>query len=388
MAKSELGKMIKSVPEYVKTHWKTPGKGEYLSLREIGAYCVSQSGVFVFGTVQGIMSFSASYFCGAIMGIAAMDFYIISIIGTVLGYLLMFMNPLGVLLYENHGRLTKNMKIFANVCYLGQIIVGLSLYFVPSQQFEFIMKGFPQILGNILFIGGLFSYVNWFVRRKFSAKYGRLKPMILACGVPAAVLMSIIPFLPVQNLNYTLKLVILHFAFTFTNNFVGNFTNVAGMATFMTPSSQERQRLFSIVPIITGLTPSVIGIFFPMLIASTGGYLNLTTYKVFVPIFCFVGLVMTYFVAACKERIIEPPIEKREKVTFSRGAKYVLRDKYLWMLKISNLFRSVAVACKFTARLVVYLFASNGVVFGHCGEYRRTRYDLRKSSDSRAHQEI
>lgn len=337
MAVKDLVKQVKGVPAYVKSHWKHPNEGEYLSLEEVVAYTASQAGSYIFLTVSGIMTFASNYFCGAIMGIAAMDFYVITLISTIVGYALIFLNPLSVLIYENHGRLTPKMRVFAHAAYIGQTVLGIACYFVPSAQFEFIMKGLPQILGNILVINGLTGYINWFIRKKFCAKYGRLKPFIMLCGVPAAILMSIIPFLPVQNLSYTHKMVVLHFAFTLMNYFYQAFIGINGMVTFMTPNSQERQRLYSIVPIVTGLFPSIISMFFPILIASTGGYLSLTTYKVFVPIFCFVGVVITLTIAKCKERIIEPPMEKRKTVTFWRGAKQVLQNKYFWITNISNI---------------------------------------------------
>lgn len=337
MAVKDLVKQVKGVPAYVKSHWKHPNEGEYLSLEEVVAYTASQAGSYIFLTVSGIMTFASNYFCGAIMGIAAMDFYVINLISTIVGYALIFLNPLSVLIYENHGRLTPKMRVFAHAAYIGQTVLGIACYFVPSAQFEFIMKGLPQILGNILVINGLTGYINWFIRKKFCAKYGRLKPFIMLCGIPAAILMLIIPFLPVQNLSYTHKMVVLHFAFTLMNYFYQAFIGINGMVTFMTPNSQERQRLYSIVPIVTGLFPSIIGMFFPILIASTGGYLSLTTYKVFVPIFCFVGVVITLAIAKCKERIIEPPMEKRKTVTFWRGAKQVLQNKYFWITNISNI---------------------------------------------------
>lgn len=336
MEKMSIKKMVSNVPDYVKTHWNAPDKGGFLTLKETVAYCVGQSGVYVFTTVVGMMSFSAAYFCGAIMEIAAMDFYIINIITTIVNYILMFMNPIGVLVYENHGRLPKKTKILANVFYIAQLLIGIACYLLPSQRFEFIMKGFPQILGNILVVGAVGNYVTWFIRRKWCAKHGRLKPFILICGVPAAILMSIIPFLPVQAASYTVKLIVLHFAFSLMNFFMNNFANVAGMVTFMTPNSQERQRLYSIVPIITGLVPSIIGMFFPMLIGVTGGYLNIATYRVFVPIFTFTGVAIALVIAKCRERIIEPPVEQREQVKFWRGAKYVLKNKYFWIVKVSN----------------------------------------------------
>lgn len=66
--------------------------------------------------------------------------------------------------------------------------------------------------------------------------------------------------------------------------------------------------------------------------------MNIKTYKVFVPIFAFIGVFITLAAAFCKERIIEPPMEKRKKVTFWNGAKNVFKNKYFWITNISGIF--------------------------------------------------
>lgn len=334
----ELKTKVQGAPAYVKRYWKTPNEGEYLSLSEMVAYTATQAGTYVCATFSAIMAFGATYFTGSIMGISNLDFTIISIMGTVIGYLLIFFNPIGVLLYENHGRLTPKMKIFAHCAYSAEIIIGICCYFIPSEGFEFIIKGFPQLVGNNLLVAGVTNYLTWAIRRAFSAKYGRLKPFIVLCGFPTAIIMSIIPYLPLLDMSYTKRLIILNLAFSFMNFFYQQWMNVAGMVAFMTPNSQERQRLYSIVPIVTGFFPSVINMFLPMLISTTGGYLNLKTYKVFVPIFAFLGAFMSLASIKCKERVIEKPIEEREKVTFFKGAKNVLKNKYFWIINISNVF--------------------------------------------------
>lgn len=336
MKKEQIIGFVKEAPAYVRSHWKTPGKGEHLSLSEMLAYMFTQAGTYVFMTFSAIMCFGSTYFTGSIMGIANVDFATIGIIGTVIGYVLIFLNPIGTLIYENHGKLNKKMKIFAITSYSLQILIGIGCYFIPSTSFEFIIKGLPQLVGNNLLVAGITNYWNWGVRRLFSEKYGRLKPILLLSGIPSAVLMSIIPFLPVQNLSYTNKLVILNLAFSLMNYFYQNYINVGGLVTFMTPNSQERQKLFSIVPIISGAFSSIISLFLPMLIATTGGYLNLKTYKVFVPIFCFTGALMSLAVIKCKERVIEQKGEQRKEVTFFKGAKQVLQNKYFWIVNISN----------------------------------------------------
>lgn len=336
MKVKELVGKVKGVPSYVKEHWNKPNEGEYLSLSEVAAYTMGQAGTYIYMTFSAIMTFSATYFTGSIMGISNLDFTVIGIIGTIIGYILIVFNPVGVLIYENHGRLTPKMKRFAHIAYLSEIIIGICCYFIPPESFEFIIKGFPQLVGNNLLIAGITNYFTWAVRRLFSAKYGRLKPMLLACGLPAAIITSIIPYLPLLEMSYTKRLIVLNFGFSLVLFFYNNFIGVNGLVAFITPNSQERQRLYSIVPIITGLFPSIIGMVLPLLISVTGGYLNLKTYKVFVPIFSFLGVLVSLFVVKCKERVIEAPIEEREKVTFFKGAKNVLKNKYFWIINISN----------------------------------------------------
>lgn len=333
---SEMITKVKSVPGYVKSHWNTPNEGEYLTLKEMAAYTMSQAGTYIYMTASGIVTFTASLFCGAIMEIPAMDFYLINLITTIIGYVIMFTNPVGMLIYENHGRLTPKMKVFAHATYFGQLLLGLLCYFIPANTFEGFMMGAPQIAGNIFVCNGLTGYITWIIRRLFCAKHGRVKPFILSCALPSAIILSIIPYLPVQNVAYVVKLTVLHFAFTMMNFFYNNFSGVNGLVAFMTPNSQERQKLYSIVPIITGFAPSVINIFFPILIATTGGYTSLKTYKIFVPIFALIGAFCSLAALFCKERTIEEEIETRKKVSFFEGAKNALKNKYLWMINISN----------------------------------------------------
>lgn len=333
---SEMVTKVKSVPSYVKSHWNTPNEGEYLTLKEMAAYTMSQAGTYIYMTASGIVTFTASLFCGAIMEIPAMDFYLINLITTIIGYVIMFTNPVGMLIYENHGRLTPKMKVFAHATYFGQLLLGLLCYFIPANTFEGFMMGAPQIAGNIFVCNGLTGYITWLIRRLFCAKHGRVKPFILSCALPSAIILSIIPYLPVQNVAYVVKLTVLHFAFTMMNFFYNNFSGVNGLVAFMTPNSQERQKLYSIVPIITGFAPSVINIFFPILIATTGGYTSLKTYKIFVPIFALIGAFCSLAALFCKERTIEEEIETRKKVSFFEGAKNALKNKYLWMINISN----------------------------------------------------
>ena len=331
-----------------KKYWNIPHEGEFLSNKQFIFFCLGSMGIEVFGVGSGLVSWGANWFAGNLMGIAVKDFVTIGIIGTVLGYVLIFMSPLGMLIYENHGKLNKKERTLMHSVTLAKIIIGFILYFVPSVPFESIIRGFPQLLGNMLFLGGLLDYVNWFIRYKFCARYGRIKPFIIVAAIPAVALLSIIPFLPLQGLDYSTKIVILHGAFTVSGWFAGSYNNTGSMVNFMTQNTQERQRLISFSPLLRGLLTSLIGIVLPILITKTslvghkfGGYEDIMVYKFFGPLFAVLSLVGVLFFLPVRENLIEQKIDRPE-VHFFRGAKQVLQNKYLWIVNISNLLGGIS----------------------------------------------
>lgn len=98
MAVSKTFKKLAGVPDYVRNHWRTTNPGEYMTLREAVYYCIGSMGINAVNYTITLIAFSAGYFCGSIMGISNQEFYIIGLMGTVFGYVFMFMNPIGVLI--------------------------------------------------------------------------------------------------------------------------------------------------------------------------------------------------------------------------------------------------------------------------------------------------
>lgn len=334
---SEFVKKVVQLPGYVKEHWNTTNPGEYLTLREAIYFCIGAMGINAVNYTNMLISFSAGYFCGSIMGISAQEFYIIGLMGTVLGYLFMFMNPIGVLIFENHGHLTKKTTIFALTFWILQLSIGIGLYFVPSQPFEGIIKGFPQLLANNFVSAAVGNLLSWLVRYKFSEKHGRVKPFLILYSVPTFLIMSIIPYLPVENLPHTYKLVILNLMYSFLGTFSALYGNYQGLIPLMSPNSYERQKIHSYGALPIGFASSIFNMFLPMLVSSTGGYLSLTTYRVFIPIMAFIGMALGWFMLPVKERVIENTTN-RVKVKSWKAAKQVFGNKYWWITNVSNIF--------------------------------------------------
>ena len=161
-------------------------------------------------------------------------------------------------------------------------VVGVGFYFIPSAPFEGIIKGLPQLIANILVITGVGGPVNWFLRYKFCRRYGRYKPFLVAYGIPIAVLTCIIPFVP-RTLDYTTRLVVLHFLFTLRGRFTAcYYDNSKTIIALITPNSVERQKYYSFGAIFLGGLRSIFRIVYPIMIRATGGYLDIRSYQIFV----------------------------------------------------------------------------------------------------------
>ncbi len=322
----------------VKEHWNKPREGEFLSYKAFAQYCLGAMGINVFSLVTGWIFFGNGYFCGAIMGLAIKDFTTLNIISTIFSYLFLFMSPINMLLYENHGRLPKKQAIVLHVFCISRILAAIGLYFVNPELWTDVipLAGWPQLIANNFIIGAFFDYMNWLIRRLFSQRYGRVKPFVVLYAIPAAVCYSIIPFLPLDQMSYTDKFVLLHAACSIAGTFNASFMGYGGIVNFLTQNTQERQRIISLAPIITGLLRSIIKIFLTMLISITimgytlKGLEDIMTYRIYVPILSVIAVVAGSMFLPVKENLIEQRVD-RPPVKFFKGAKQVFKNKYIWL---------------------------------------------------------
>lgn len=323
---------------FVKAHWNTPLEGEHVSIKEFASYCFGSMGICGFTFITGeTIAFSAGYFCGSIMGISLLDFSIISIIALVVRYCTLYMEPLTMTVFENLGKIPKKTAKKCIIAYSVTIALGIGCYFIPSAPFERVIKGLPQLVGNILVISGAGNFVNWFVRAKLCPKYGRYKPFMMIYGLPVALISSAIPFIP-ASMEYTQKLVLLHFLFTLRSRFSALYSdNPQAIVAVITPNTVERQKIYSIGGIFLGFLRSIFRILFPVMIVLTGGYLDVRSYQVFIPILSAMGLILGLAYGNVKERVAENP-EDRPKVEFGKSVKSLMKNKYFWIINISSIF--------------------------------------------------
>lgn len=343
---SKFSSTVKAMRSNLSQNWNKPKEGEFLSYKQFFSFCVGASGILIFSQVQTLIGFGAGFFCGSIMGINVRDFVTINLIWMVLCYLLIFLQPIWILVFENHGHIDKKSRNIALITSAVRYIVAIVFYLLPITYFDFIVKGFFKIIANMLVVSTTFDLLNWAIRYKFSRKYGRVKPFIVLYAIPAVVFYSFIPWLPYHTMDYTTKLTILHLVFSIAGSVGGAFANPYAMVNFMTQNTHERQRLWSIGPVITGLFRSILGIILPIVIARGGfmgipfgGYEDLWSYKIMIPSLAILSLIFAFPFLNVKENLIEQRID-RPKVKFFAGAKNVFRNKYFWIQNTSGFLGS------------------------------------------------
>lgn len=329
---------IKSRIGDLKKLWKTPLQGEYTNLKEFLSYCFGTMGICGFTFICGEMvAFAGGYFCGSIMEIKLMDFTIITFIALIVKYATLYIESINMTIFENLGHLSRKKGKIAAVSYIACAVIGALFYLIPSTPFEFIIKGLPGIIANILIVTGIGGLINWFLRAKLCKKYGRYKPFMMIYGIPVIILTVIITFVP-TTLEYSIKIVILHLLFTIRSRFTALYCDApTSIVALITPNMVERQKYYSIGGIFLGFFRSIFRIIFPIMIVSTGGYLSVQSYRVFIPILSVISMLMGFVFVNVKERVGENQSEA-PKVEFKKSAKNLLSNKYFWIINIANTF--------------------------------------------------
>ncbi len=321
---------------YVKTRWNTPAEGETTNLKEFISYCFGTMGICGFTFICGeTISFASGYFCGSIMGIKLIDFTIVTIIALIVRYATLYIEGLSMTIFENMGHLPKEKVKKTAIAYIVCALVGIACYFVPSEPFEEIIKGLPGIVANILVCTGFGGLVNWYLRAKLCRKYGRYKPFMMAYGVPITIITILITFVP-TTLEYSWKIVILHFMFTLRARFQALYSDKpTAIVALISPNMVERQKYYSIGGIFLGFMRSIFRIVFPLMIVSTGGYFSIKSYRVFIPILAVASMLCGFAFANVKERVAANE-DENHKVEFKKSAKSLLKNKYFWIVNISS----------------------------------------------------
>ena len=140
-----------------------------------------------------------------------------------------------------------------------------------------------------------------------NSKYGKFRPYLLYTGVPTALLLCLMAFIP-NDINYWVKVSLLGVIYAFMMIFQALFAQAfTSLAQVLTPNGEERTGLLSISMFIYSLGPSIVNLLLPLLANLTGGMTNFRTYRIFFPIFSIVGIVLSIITfKGTEEKIVVP----------------------------------------------------------------------------------
>lgn len=198
----------------------------------------------------------------------------------------------------------------------------------------------PTHLAYMNFIMGILSLIKTpFISMLIdntNTKYGKFRPYLLYTGLPTAILLCGMAFIP-NNINYWVKVSLIGVVYAllmiFQSLYAQAFTSLAQV---LTPNGEERTTLLSVSMFIYSLGPSIINLILPVLAGLTWGMTNFQTYRVFFPVFSAIGVLLSLITFKGTEEKIVVPKNYVAKVKFSEGIKQVAKNKYFWLLTFYN----------------------------------------------------
>lgn len=165
-----------------------------------------------------------------------------------------------------------------------------------------------------------------------NSKYGKFRPYLLYTGVPTAILLCLMAFLP-NDIAYGAKVAFISITYAFLMIFQALYAqSFTSLAQVLTPNGEERTGLLSVSMFIYSLGPSIVNMLLPILSGLTGGMTDFKTYRIFFPIFSIAGIALSIITfSGTKEKIVVAK-DYVAKVRFSEGIKHVAKNKYFWLI--------------------------------------------------------
>lgn len=380
MADEKKGAAVKRLAREIKTHWKTPGPGKYVPYKEYLDILIGNGSNYVAKKTLEYLTFAAS--CYLIMyhyQLPYLTFSIIALINMPLNYIWTMM---GWVINDNLGFLPKKTERKFNIVYLLLVVIGLSMIigdysqlFDQSSKFITYLNGLEgisaasafKILGTHILWNGWSGARNIFWRKKLIPKFGRYKYSLYCDYVPKVVMVFLIGWLPFYTTitDVTTRVWVANLLFAIYNLF-GFDTQLETCAQNCSPNPRERVFVRTYPIKLSHFAQSILAILLPVFIGMCKDeWADIAVFKYIIPITFLVSSTLTMiFAGKVKERIPQPPLEKKVKISFWDGMFGVMRNKYKWVQTIVGLLDSLGNGMlAFTTVLYLYTFRLSGLTY-------------------------
>lgn len=169
---------------------------------------------------------------------------------------------------------------------------------------------------------------------------GKYRPYLITMGIPTVVLGSLFLWMPYESMSLFTKCAVVlgfniafQFFFSFFNDSYDSLINV------LSPNSIERSDVLSIRYVVENLSPSIVGIIFPLLAKLVTGedtLYDMRIYRYLYPPMLFAGFLVSLIIYANTSEKIVQPKTRRPRIKFTDAFKAVARNKYFWIISLAG----------------------------------------------------
>ena len=370
---------IKGFVQEVKTHWNTPAEGKYVPYKEYKDVVFAVGSNYAGSKVLEYIAFASS--CFLIMhhyNLPYLTFSVIGILNMPLGYISALM---WWFVCDNLGFLPRKTEKKFYFVYILMMLFGISTIlfdysrlFNQASSFITYLNGLEGMNATACFktFGTHFLYTGWvgarniFWRKKLLPKYGRYKYSLYCDVIPKCVMVVLIGWLPVYNIpDVATRVWVANLLFA-TYNVFGFANNLEICTKSISPNLQERIWVRSYPVKISHFFNTIVGIVIPIIIGVLPNeWADINVFRFVIPgtFILFAALTM-FFAGRIKERIPQPPVEKKVQIKFWDGMFGVLRNKYLLINTVVGLIDSLGNnMLPFVTVLYFYTFRLSGLPY-------------------------
>ena len=342
----------KAVFKNIKEHWNEPDreKGNYVPFKEYLTVFLGVGMNYSINTPLSYIGFNAS--CFLIMyhyKLPYLAFSVITLIGLPLSYL---WSILSWVVNDNLGILEKKTERKFLTFYSIVSAIGIAMILLDTSLFcpESITKllngingvsarSFLKIVGIQLFINAYGGLRNILWRKKLVPKYGRYKYILFANFFQKSIMIILIGWLPIYDVkNVEDRMWMAYLLFMMFDMF--QFNNVIESCTQnISPNPHERMLVRTWPVKLSHFVKNIFDVIVPLFGIA---FDDIRFYKYVIPaVFIPMGVLTLISVRNISERIPQPPLEKKQKVSFWYGISQVMKNKYNWLNTISSLLDSL-----------------------------------------------
>ena len=377
------GKMqkVKNFFSDVSEHWSTPAEGRYVPYREYKDIFIAVGSNYAGSKMLEYLYFGAG--CFLMMyhyRLPYLTFAIIGLINMPLNYL---WSMIGWYINDNLGFLEKKKERALYAFYFSMIVLGLALILAPvsllfdqNGAFVTFMNGLEgvncasafKIFGTHILWNGWAGSRNIFWRKKLLPKFGRYKYYLYCDFFPKCVMVCLLGWLPLTQAHIpdvVERVWKANLAFAVYSIFAfGN--SLEACAQNISPNTHERVLVRTYPIKLSHLAHSILALVLPVIIGKLPNkWEDINLFRWVIPIaFCSFAFLTMIFAGRIKERIPQPPLEKKVTIGFWDGMFGVMRNKYKWIQTVVGLLDSLGNGMlAFTTILYLYTFRLSGLLY-------------------------